>query len=81
MSLQQSAFLQVLSRRLRSFFSAAAIGASLLSAASASAASIVIDDFNQPNPQQFYVIAAINADPLLHKTWLECRECRVCIQP
>jgi hypothetical protein len=68
MSLQQSAFLQVLSRRVRSFFSAAAIGASLLSSASASAASIVIDDFNQPNPQQFYVIAAINADPLLHKT-------------
>jgi hypothetical protein len=68
MSLHQSALLQSFYRRLRTFFSAAAIGASLLSPANASAASIVIDDFNQPNPQQFYVIAAINADPLLHKT-------------
>jgi hypothetical protein len=32
------------------------------------AAPILIDDFSQPNPDNFYVINAINADPYLHKT-------------
>jgi hypothetical protein len=40
----------------------------MLPAMSASAAPILIDDFGQPSPQQFYVVSAINADPLLHKT-------------
>jgi hypothetical protein len=53
---------------LRRVFSAAAVGLALLTTAVASAAPITIDDFGQPNPEQFYVIAAINADPLLHKT-------------
>src|SRR5687768_14769107 len=46
----------------------AAVGLGLSATAQLRAAPIVIDDFAQPNPQQFYVIAAINADPLLHKT-------------
>jgi hypothetical protein len=46
----------------------AVFSSAVFSSAVASAAPIVIDDFGQPNPEQFYVIAAINADPLLHKT-------------
>jgi len=39
-----------------------------LAASSVSAAPVLIDDFSQPNPDNFYVINAINADPFLHKT-------------
>src|SRR5687768_15161337 len=46
----------------------AALGLGLSAVAQVGAAPIVIDDFGQPNPEQFYVIGAINADPLLHKT-------------
>jgi len=67
MSLHRFALHSLIRNALRTVLSTAAIGSLLLSSA-VSAASITIDDFNQPNPEQFYVIAAINADPLLHKT-------------
>jgi hypothetical protein len=35
---------------------------------SASAATVLIDDFSQPNPAAFYVVSALNPDPFLHKT-------------
>ena len=67
MSLHRFALYSLIRNALRTVLSTAAIGSLLLSSA-VSAAPITIDDFNQPNPEQFYVIAAINADPLLHKT-------------
>jgi len=68
MSLHQFANLSFVLNGLRRVLSTAALGLALSVTATASAAQITIDDFGQPNPEQFYVIAAINADPLLHKT-------------
>ena len=68
MSLHPIALFTSLRTGLRLGLASGIAGLILTAAASASAAQITIDDFGQPSPQTFYVIAAINADPLLHKT-------------